>query len=57
MFQGLMHDKDKRQGLKISCVEEVAYRMGYIDSRQITKPAQPMVKTVYGEYLLDLVRK
>ena len=46
---------EKRQGLKIACVEEVAFRMGYIDSRQITKLAQPMVKNGYGEYLLGLV--
>ena len=48
---------EKRQGLKIACVEEVAYRMGYIDSRQITKLAAPMIKNGYGEYLLRLVQK
>ena len=48
---------EKRQGLKIACVEEVAFRMGYIDSRQITKLAEPMVKNGYGEYLLRLAEE
>ena len=48
---------EKRQGLKIACVEEVAYRMGYIDSVQITKLAEPMMKNGYGEYLMELVRE
>jgi glucose-1-phosphate thymidylyltransferase len=46
---------EKRQGLKIACVEELAYRMGYIDSTQITILASTMNKTRYGEYLLRLV--
>jgi glucose-1-phosphate thymidylyltransferase len=48
---------EKRQGLKIACVEEVAYRMGFIDSRQITKLAAPMIKNGYGEYLMQLVHE
>jgi len=48
---------EKRQGLKIACVEEVAYRMGYIDSRQITKLAAPMIKNGYGEYLLKIAQE
>ena len=48
---------EKRQGLKIACVEEVAFRMGYIDSRQITKLAEPMVNNGYGEYLLRLAEE
>jgi len=48
---------EKRQGLKIACVEEVAYRMGYIDSSQITKLAAPMIKNGYGEYLLKLAQE
>lgn len=48
---------EKRQGLKIACVEEVAYRMGYIDSEQLTGLASSMNKTGYGEYLLSLVQK
>jgi glucose-1-phosphate thymidylyltransferase len=46
---------EKRQGLKIACVEEVAYRRGFIDSRQITKLAAPIIKNGYGEYLTKLV--
>jgi glucose-1-phosphate thymidylyltransferase len=46
---------EKRQGLKIACVEEVAYRMGYINAAQITRLAAAMSKTGYGEYLLRLV--
>ena len=47
----------RREGLKIACVEEVVFQMGYIDSLHITKLAQPMGKNGYGEYLLDLVRE
>jgi glucose-1-phosphate thymidylyltransferase len=46
---------EKRQGLKIACVEELAYRMGYIDSTQVTTLASTMSKTGYGEYLMRLV--
>jgi glucose-1-phosphate thymidylyltransferase len=46
---------EKRQGLKIACVEEVAYRMGYIDERQVRALAEPMRKNGYGSYLLQLV--
>lgn len=42
----------KRQGLYISCVEEIAYRMGYIDQGQLEELAAPMEKTAYGQYLL-----
>jgi glucose-1-phosphate thymidylyltransferase len=45
---------EKRQGLKISCPEEIAWRMGYIDSAQLRQLAQPLAKNAYGEYLLDL---
>lgn len=46
---------EDRQGLKIGCIEEVAYRMGYIDSIQLEKIAQPLRKSGYGEYLLQLI--
>jgi glucose-1-phosphate thymidylyltransferase len=46
---------EKRQGLKVACPEEVAYRMGYIDRGQLQKLAGPLLKTGYGEYLLDLL--
>ena len=48
---------EKRQGLKISCVEEIAYRMGYIDSQELEKLAQPLKKSGYGEYLLEVLQE
>jgi glucose-1-phosphate thymidylyltransferase len=46
---------EKRQGLKISCVEEIAYRMGYIDSDQVRRLAAPLMKNHYGEYLMQIL--
>ncbi len=46
---------EKRQGLKISCVEEIAYRMSYIDAEQLRALAEPLVKSEYGKYLLQLL--
>lgn len=46
---------EDRQGLKIGCIEEVAYRMGYIDAKQLQKLAIPLLKSGYGEYLLNLL--
>jgi glucose-1-phosphate thymidylyltransferase len=45
---------EERQGLRIGCIEEVAYRMGYIDKEQLNKLAQPLLKSGYGEYLVRL---
>ena len=45
-----------RQGLKISCIEEIAYRMGYIDAAQLLKLAQPLMKNDYGLYLEQLAK-
>ncbi|MFM1912641.1 MAG: Glucose-phosphate thymidylyltransferase [Bacteroidota bacterium] len=42
---------EERQGLKIGCIEEVAYRMGYIDKKQLKELAKPLIKSGYGEYL------
>lgn len=46
---------EKRQGLKIACIEEVAYRMGYINADQVERLAKPLVKSGYGQYLLDML--
>ena len=46
----------KRQGLYISCIEEIAYKRGFIDDAQLEKLAQPLLKTAYGQYLMDIVR-
>lgn len=48
---------EERQGLKIGCIEEVAYRMGYIDAGQLEAAAQPLLKSGYGQYLLKSVLK
>jgi len=46
---------ENRQGLKIGCIEEVAYRMNFIDRDQLEKIAQPLVKSGYGQYLLNMI--
>ncbi len=47
---------EERQGLKIGCIEEVAYRMGFIDAEGLEKVAAPLMKSGYGTYLLKLLR-
>ena len=47
---------EERQGQKISCIEEIAYRMGYINQEQLEALAQPLVKSGYGSYLLGLLK-
>jgi len=46
---------EERQGQKIGCIEEVAYRMGFINVEQLKKAAEPLVKSGYGKYLLNIV--
>ncbi len=48
---------EERQGQKIGCIEEIAYRMGYIDEKQLSSLAQPLLKSGYGAYILDLIKK
>ena len=60
-FQSLMQASqfvqviEDRQGLKIGCIEEVAYKQGYIDGTQLENLAKPLLKSGYGNYLLNLV--
>jgi glucose-1-phosphate thymidylyltransferase len=46
---------EKRQGLKVACIEEIAYRMGYIDAERVRSLAEPARKNGYGKYLLGLI--
>lgn len=48
---------EERQGLKIGCLEEVAYRMGYIDKNHLRVLAQDLIKSGYGEYLLEIIEE
>lgn len=47
---------EKRQGLKVACLEEIAYRSGWIDAAQVQALAQPMLKNGYGQYLLKMLK-
>jgi len=47
---------EERQGLKIGCIEEIAFRMGFIDAAQLEELAQPLLKSGYGEYLMEILR-
>ncbi|HHL73563.1 MAG TPA: glucose-1-phosphate thymidylyltransferase [Bacteroidetes bacterium] len=48
---------EQRQGLKVSCIEEIAYNMGYIDAAQLARLAEPLKKNQYGQYLLSLLSR
>ena len=62
-FQSLMQANqyvqviEDRQGRKIGCIEEAAYRMGYINDQKLLEIAEPLRKSGYGEYLINLVNK
>ncbi len=45
---------EERQGLKVSCIEEIAFIRGYIDRKQLTELAKPLSKNQYGQYLMRL---
>ena len=47
---------EERQGLKVACLEEIAYRMGYIGAEEVEELARPLMKNGYGQYLLDLLK-
>jgi glucose-1-phosphate thymidylyltransferase len=47
---------EQRQGLKIGCIEEIAYRQGFIDKMQLIEVAKPLLKSGYGDYLLQLIK-
>lgn len=48
---------EKRQGLKVACIEEIAYEMGYINESELKEMAKPLKKNGYGQYLLKRVKE
>ena len=46
---------EKRQGLKVACLEDIAYRQGWIDEERMRELAKPMIKNQYGQYLLRVI--
>ena len=48
---------EKRQGLKVACLEEIAYRNGWIDADKVREDAAPMIKNQYGQYLMRLIEQ
>ncbi len=52
-----IHAIESRQGLKVACIEEIAYRMGYIDEKQVETLAVPLMKNDYGKYLIDMIKQ
>ncbi|MFT7029556.1 MAG: glucose-1-phosphate thymidylyltransferase [Marinoscillum sp.] len=52
-----VHAIEERQGMKIGCIEEIAFKMGFIKEDQLLRLAEPLVKGGYGKYLLDLLKR
>jgi glucose-1-phosphate thymidylyltransferase len=52
-----VHTIEKRQGLKIACPEEIAFRKGFIDAAQLQRIAAPLLKSGYGEYLMRVLEE
>lgn len=48
---------EERQGLKVGCIEEIAYKQGFIDKQELLDIAQPFIKSGYGSYLIDLIKE
>jgi glucose-1-phosphate thymidylyltransferase len=48
---------EKRTGIKIGCIEEIAYRQGFIDKQQLAEIAKPLVKSGYGKYITSLLEE
>lgn len=48
---------EERQGLKVGCIEEIAFKKGFIDKKQLKQIAEPLVKSGYGTYLLNLIKR
>jgi glucose-1-phosphate thymidylyltransferase len=48
---------EHRQGLKVACIEEIAFNKGYINAEQLLTLAQPLARNHYGEYLISLIRQ
>ena len=47
---------EQRQGIKIACIEEIAYRKGFVNKTQLEELAKPLVKSGYGTYLMNLIK-
>jgi glucose-1-phosphate thymidylyltransferase len=53
----LVQTIERRQGLKMACPEEIAFRMGYIDAEQLERLAAPLLNNSYGQYLMSILRE